>query len=275
MMRTTAARIAWICFAGGLAYGQTFEAASVKPAVMPKPDAQGRMVFTHPSGGPGTSDPGRIDYPNMNLRALLLSAYNVKAFQLVGPDWLNSATFDITATMRPDTTKDQFRVMLQHLLADRFKMKAHRETKQLPVYSLVVAKGGPKLQGKAAPPAPQSKPGPDGRTLPAPTGPVMMMTGRGRILARQQSMRDLANFLTIQVGAPVTDGTALTEKYDFTLTYSPEGLNGPASASGSDNPDAPTLFAAVQAQLGLKLESRQGPVELVVIDHIEKTPTGN
>jgi len=87
----------------------------------------------------------------------------------------------------------------------------------------------------------------------------MMMTGRGRVVGRQQTMPDLANFLTIQVGTPVTEATALTAKCDFALTYSPEGLNGPPGSGGSDNPGAPTLFAAVQAQLGLKLEPGISP----------------
>src|SRR5579872_4136200 len=111
-----------------LAYGQTFDAASVKPAEPPKPDAHGRILMSGPSGGPGTKDPGRIRYPFMSLKNLLMNAFDVKGFQIVGPAWLDMERFDITATMPPQTTKEQFRVMLQNLLAERFKMQFHRET---------------------------------------------------------------------------------------------------------------------------------------------------
>ena len=96
------------------------------------------------TGGPGSNDPGRIHYPYMSLKNILMNAYDVKNFQIVGPGWLDTERFDITATMPPATTKEQFRVMLQNLLAERFKMTVHRETKELPMYSLVVAKGGRK-----------------------------------------------------------------------------------------------------------------------------------
>src|SRR5882724_5056475 len=104
-----------------LAYGQTvdksltFEAASVKPATPPVPDGQGRILMAGPSGGPGTKDPGRIRYPFMSLKNLLMNAYDVRSFQITGPGWLDTERFDITATMPPETTKEQFRIMLQNL----------------------------------------------------------------------------------------------------------------------------------------------------------------
>src|ERR1700681_1519458 len=104
-----------------LAYGQTvdksltFDAASVKPASPPVPDGRGRIMMMGPTGGPGTKDPGRIRYPNMSLKNLLMNAYDVKNFQIAGPAWLDTERFDIPATMPPDTTKEQFRVMLQNL----------------------------------------------------------------------------------------------------------------------------------------------------------------
>src|SRR5438477_5528333 len=96
----------------------TFDAASVKPAQPPTPDGQGRIMMRGPSGGPGSKDPGRISYPFMSLKNLLMTAYDVKNYQITGPAWLDTERFDITATMPPDTTKEQFRVMLQNLLAD-------------------------------------------------------------------------------------------------------------------------------------------------------------
>jgi uncharacterized protein (TIGR03435 family) len=312
-------RIGLAVFTCGLAYGQTadkaltFDAASVKPATPPTPDGRGMIMIGGPSGGPGTKDPGRIHYPYMSLKNILMNAYDVKNFQIVGPGWLDTERFDITATMPPDTTKEQFRAMLQNLLAERFKMTVHRETKELPMYSLVVAKGGPKMKEAAEVPAPkddgdagappppplpmQPKMGPDGfPILPQLAGRgglfMIMMNGRARMIGQQQTMQDLASRLTNQLSRTVTDATALKAKYDFTLTFSPEGMNGPMGPlpppppppGGGGEPHAAgvpdmepllDIFGAVQAQLGLKLEPKKGLVELIVIDHAEKTPTEN
>src|ERR1700722_10609921 len=162
-MLTATVRICLMAFTGCLVYSQTadkpltFDVASVKPATPPTPDGRGMIMMAGPSGGPGTKDPGRIHYPFMSLKNILMSAYDVKNFQIVGPAWLDTERFDITATMPPDTTKEQFRAMLQNLLADRFKMTVHRETKELPMYSLVVAKVGPKMLESAAVPAPKDE----------------------------------------------------------------------------------------------------------------------
>jgi uncharacterized protein (TIGR03435 family) len=311
-----------------LAHGQpadktlTFDAATVKPAVPPTPNGRGMIMMAGPSGGPGTKDPGRIHYPFMSLKNILMNAYDVKNFQISGPSWLDTERFDIEATMPPDTTKEQFRVMLQNLLAERFKLTIHRDSKELPMYTLIVGKNGPKMKESEAPPPPPAdgadatptpaltnfnfKMGADGfPTMPAPNGGrggmnTMMMPGRARMTASKQTMQDLAARLTGMLNRPVTDATALTAKFDFTLTYSPEGLDGgrgglalmggmlapppgaAAAVSGThDNVFIPEgeapqdLFSALQSQLGLKLEPKKGPVELIVIDHMEKTPTEN
>jgi uncharacterized protein (TIGR03435 family) len=313
-------RTALFLFISSLTYAQapdksvTFEAATVKPFVMPTPNGRGMIMMQGPSGGPGSNDPGRIHYPGMNLKTLLMNAYDVKSFQVLGPALLDSERFDIDATMAPGTTKEQFRVMLQNLLAERFKLTFHRETKELPMYSLVVGKNGPKMkesvvaaapktEGDTAPsPAPlpsQPKIGADGfPELPQLAGRAgifnIMMNGRARIIAQQQTIQDLAGRLSGMLSRPVTDNTALSGKYDFTLTYSPEGATGPMgplpppppppAGGGADGapagavPEAEPLldiFGAVQAQLGLKLEAKKGPVELIVVDHAEKTPTEN
>src|SRR6185312_4345924 len=154
----------------------TFEVASVKPAAPPSANGRGMIMFRAPSGGPGTKDPGRINYPFISLKNLLMNAYDVKNYQITGPGWLDTERFDINATMPPETTKEQFRVMLQNLLAERFKVAIHRESKELPAYVLTVGKGGPKMKesdpvATAAdgdpslpPPPPPSPPamGPDG-----------------------------------------------------------------------------------------------------------------
>jgi uncharacterized protein (TIGR03435 family) len=316
-MLTSTIRISLVAFTGCLSYSQTFDAASVKPATPPVPDGRGRIMMMGPSGGPGTKDPGRIRYPNMSLKNVLMTAYDVKNFQIAGPGWLDTERFDITAVMPPETTKEQFRVMLQNLLSERFKLTVHRETKELPMYSLVVARNGPKMKESAEVPAPkddgdpanlppppplpsQPKIGPDGfPILPLPgRGGIffIMMPGRTRLIGQQQTMQDLAERLTSQLNRPVTDATALKAKYDFTLTFAVEGVNmilpigmmpappppppppGGGGAPAANLPEGetpPDIFAAVQAQLGLKLESKKGPVEQIVIDHVEKTPTEN
>ncbi len=313
-------RWALLLVLSGLTYGQavdkslTFDVASVKPAAPLVPDGRGRIMFQGPQGGPGSKDPGRIRYPFMSLKNLLTTAYDVKGFQIVGPAWLDTERFDITATMPPETTKEQFHVMLQNLLVERFKMTLHRETKELPTYSLVVAKGGPKLtesaeppptkkeDGDASPPPPPSMPkmGPDG--FPVMTSFLggraglfnVMMPGRARMIAQQQTTKDLAARLSDQLSRPVTDNTGLTKKYDFTLTFLPEqGMGpmgpmpppppppggaagaGPMGPASSDAEAPPSIFAAIQSQLGLKLEPKKGPVEQIVIDHIERTPIEN
>ena len=318
-----------------LAWGQTpdksltFDAASVKPADMPKPDGRGRIFIGPPSGGPGTKDPGRVHYPFMSLKALLTTAYDMKNYQIVGPAWLDSERFEITATMPPETTKEQFHVMLQNLLAERFKMTVHKETKELPMYALEVMKNGPKLtesDGKAQPLDPDGPPpplpaggpkiGPDGFPQLPFAGRaglfMMMMPGRARLVGTQQTMQDLATRLGNQLSKPVVDETGLTKKYDFTLTFLPDGMNGPlgpmpppgggegrggtmvavappgvgggaGAPGGGDSANVikpeseapPDIFHALQAQLGLRLESKKGPVEIVVVDHMEKTPTEN
>jgi len=236
---------ALLIFTCSLAYSQTFDAASVKPAAPPARDGRGGTTFQFATGGPGTKDTGRIHYPNRTMKALLMNAYDVKSFQITGPAWLDTERFDITATMPADTTQEQFRAMLQHLLAERFKMTVHRETKELPMYSVTLAKGGPKMtesvetpapkgDSEPAPPPPlpsQPKIGPDGFPILAQQLAgrgglfTIMMPGRTRLIAQQQTVQDLATRLTDMLSRPVTDTTALKAKYDFTLTFSLEGLD--------------------------------------------------
>ena len=143
----------------------TFEVASIKPASLPTP-GNGPMLIRGPSGGPGTKDPGRINYPYMSLKNILMIAYDVKNYQVNGPAWLDTERFDVTATMPPETTKEQFRIMLQNLLIERFKMTVHKESKELPMYSLIVNKA-PKMKETAlTSPPPDSDGGP-----PRPLGP--------------------------------------------------------------------------------------------------------
>src|ERR1039457_7369094 len=129
-------------FGQGAAETPTFEVASVKPAE-PQPMGQMRIMM---SGGPGTPDPGQLTYSNASLKDILINAYGVKGYQISGPKWLDSERFDIVAKIPMGATKEQFRLMLQNLLAERFKLTLHHETKELPMYALVVGKGGHKLK---------------------------------------------------------------------------------------------------------------------------------
>src|SRR5450759_4338978 len=137
-----------IIFTSCAAFGQAaaespaFEVASIKPA---EPQTTGRIsVGMH--GGPGTPDPGQITYTNVSLKNVLLNAYGVKGYQINGPKWLDSERFDIVAKIPKGATKETFKLMLQNLLAERFKLTLHHETKELPMYALVVGKGGSKLK---------------------------------------------------------------------------------------------------------------------------------
>jgi uncharacterized protein (TIGR03435 family) len=166
--------------------------------------------------------------------------------------------------------------MLQALLADRFKLSIHRETKELPVYALVAAKNGPKLQeAKADATYPNGIKGPDGVARGG-----MMRIGGGEVTGQGLPIANLTRMLSQQLGRTVIDKTGLTGKYDFTLQWTPDESQGPmfkgadgAPPGGNPAPpesSGPSLFTAIQEQLGLKLESQKGPVEIIVIDHVEK-----
>ncbi len=228
---------------------RAFEVASVKRASPP------------PGNGINSStrlDPGRLTCTNVTLKKLMIESYGVKDYQVSGPDWLNSELYDITATLPPGTTGDDVRLMIQALLADRFKLAFHRDSKELPVYALVVAKGGSKLQevefGR-------------GSTSGSP----------GHLSATRIAIRNLTEFLSRQTGLPVLDMTGLTGFYNFTLNYTPEAAPSAPSPETAipESAVGPSLFTAVQEQLGLKLEPRKAPVEILVVDRAEKVPTEN
>lgn len=245
-----------------LAGGQTFDVASVKPAT-PSP---GRVPPRIIRGGPGSTDPGSVTLQNVDLFSLLTMAYDIKAYQLSGPDWLRTAKFDLAAKVAAGATVEQYRRMLQSLLVERFKLVVHFEKKESKLYELVVAKNGPKFKETPAETAALD----DGLQPPATATAPIGYTGPINIDVRRGTMEKLAGFLSGLVGQPVIDKTGLPGRYDFLLSWS--GIQTGVSA-GSEAP--PTPFDALQAQLGLKLTPQKGMIDILVIDHVEKAPTEN
>jgi uncharacterized protein (TIGR03435 family) len=255
-----------------------FEVASIKPA---PPPGTGRMRIGS-RGGPGTEDPSLFTCENCGLNGLIFQAFGIKDYQLSAADWMQSARFNVSAKIPEGTTKDQFHMMMRNLLIDRFKLKFHYEKKQMQAYDLVVAKNGPKLKESEGSPDPDEslKREPGGPKIDAegfpilPHGrvPMAIMLGSGHVATRhvEETMERLAATLSAQVHHPVSDVTGLSGKYDFTLNY----IADSAAPSTTDD-TGPNIFTALQEQLGLKLESKKNIVDVLVIDHIEKTPTEN
>jgi uncharacterized protein (TIGR03435 family) len=216
------------------------------------------------------------------MRNLLMMAYGVEQDQISGPGWLGGEAYDIDAKIAPGVTKEQFDAMFQNLLAGRFGLKLHHEAREAAGYELVVAKNGPKLRetdpGAAAwnPSDGPPKSGKDKDGLPElPPGHILMRTyatpAGTRISARGQSLSALLRSLRPLLKEPVHDKTGLTGKYDFNLTF--VAPNGAVSADQSER--APNLFVALEDQLGLKLVAKKLTIDVMVIDHIEKSPMEN
>ena len=188
---------------------------------------------------------------------IIQEAYGVKRYQLSGgPAWLHADLFDIEAKAEGDPSRDQMMDMLQTLLADRFQLKVHRETREDNVYALVVAKGGPKLTPSTA----------DKFRIALHRNTPVDQEGVDYTIAGQKATAgQIAERLgDMLLGRPVLDRTGIKGEFDFKVRYATD-----------DNPDTgPSIFAAVQEQLGLKLEAAKGPIEILVIDQAEK-PSGN
>jgi len=217
----------------------------------------------------------------MTLRDLVVFAYGVRDFQITGgPGWIDADRYNIEAKGEGPPSHSQEYVVLQYrrlqtLLRDRFRLTIHRETKELPVYELTVAKGGPKLQ---TPNCVQREPG--DFTI-APGKYCGLMGGSmasGRLQASSTTMSNLANYLSRMLSRTVVDKTGITGEFDFQFTFTPDtpavpsaDAAGPRPAGGAAAADSgPDIFTAMQEQLGLKLESAKGPVQVLVIDHAEK-----
>jgi uncharacterized protein (TIGR03435 family) len=264
-----------------------FEVASIKPAA---PQTMGRMMVR--MGG----DAGRVDYANVSLKDVLARAYDVKRHQISGPSWLDSERYDITAKVPDGVPKEQIPAMLAALLTERFKMTVHKETKEEPIYALVVGKNGPKLKkSEEGDTAPRTFTTPEGGKINAPKGGGMMiMNGPGgaHLQANQTTLARFADMLSNMLDRPVLDMTGIEGNYDITLDVSMEDMagmkkgmgpgpgpmaGGPGGGEHGPAPDsAPSasIFTSIQ-QLGLKLDPRKAPIEHVIVDKAEKVPTEN
>lgn len=233
---------------------QRFEVATIRVAAP-------RDIYVGPMrGGPGTSDPGRFTWEFATPRSVLLKAFGLDAFQLVGSG-LEDQRYDITAKVPAGATVDGFNVMLQKLLIDRLGLKFHRESRVMPVYEVTVAKNGPKLKES------------DGSLT---TSGASYANGVMHLTLARSSVEDLARQVGVELDRMVIDKTGLKGVYDFRLEYSHEGLKPlPGVPSPAVQDPAPSLFAAVQEQLGLKLEAAKEPVDVIVVDNINKTPADN
>ncbi len=252
---------------------QSFEVASVKPAIPLGPMG----MQADQKGGPGTSDPGIFICQNCTLYWVLADAYKIHSYDFSGPDWLQSARFDFSAKIPAGTTKEDFQKMIANLLTERFKMALHRETRQLEVYEMTVAKGKPKF--KEATPKEASNgsvsSGPlkrdaEGFPILKPGTSMAIVPGHARLQSEDQTMVWFAEMLSNQLQSPIHDATGLTAKYDFVFSWSWE-----ENAPGAREAAAADIVSQLPAQLGLKLERKKGPVEVLVLDHMEKTPTAN
>lgn len=236
---------------------QAFEVATIKSN---KSGSRGVMISPRPGG--------KFVARNSSLESLIAFAYQINNFQFSGaPDWLHSERYDIEAKASEDLTSASMRPMLQALLEDRLHLKFHRETKEEAVYALLVGKHG-KLQDAGecnTPPGTPPPPPKPGEPPPPGCGSLAML--RGRIIAEKVPIARLVAALANLTERMVLDETNLTGKYDIHLRYAPD-IDAPGQTQS--DPNSPSLFSALQEQLGLKLESKKGPVEMFVIDHVER-----
>jgi uncharacterized protein (TIGR03435 family) len=231
------ASIAVCAFAQQTDEALEFEAASIK------------VNKTGSGSSSSHSTSGQLVATNLSLRDYIRMAFSVRDYQISGPDWLTSERFDIVAKIPPHKGEPQLGPRMQKLLEDRFKLKIHRESKEFPVYALVAAKGGAKIQ-------PVENKGQNNTN-----------TNNTHMVATQITMARLAEALARFMDRPVVDFTEMKGVYDVKLDWVPDDA-GPDAAG-------PTLVIALQQQLGLRLQQQKAPIDLIVVDHVERTPIEN
>lgn len=263
-----------------------FEVASIRPAAE---QTQGVAIGLHIDGS-------QVAFNYLSIKEYIVLAYRLKPNQVIGPDWMATQRFNIAAKIPEGTPQDQVLPMLQSLLADRFQMKMHRETKEFPVYAVGIAKTGVKMT--ALPPDPElDEPGAplniggggdaSGVTIKLPRGASFSL-GATSFEAKRLDMPTFADMLTRFSDRPVVDMTSLKGRYDFTLALSPEDRTAllirsaisagltlpPQTLRVLDYSSNASLIDAMQ-KLGLTFEALRAPLEVLVVDSVQRTPTEN
>ncbi len=295
------------CLTAVIALGQesTFDVASVKVVKLGSHPVFGNR------GGPGTADPGRIHLCCVGMFSLLMRAYDVELDQIVGPSWImenmGPDLYQLDATMPANTTRAQFQSMMRNLLEERFRLAVHREKRNFPGYELVISEDGPRLKESVPDPNVEV---PDASLVPKrsadgslilPPGPQMFTTlGQGVIVVQAQEkaigdlVKPLGRLIAQSLGEDpndfsspkprVVDKTGLTGTYDFTLRFACDrcdfaATNGAAAAPSNPTDsrgELPNIFGAIRKQLGLRLvKVKDVPLEMLLVDRVDKTPTAN
>jgi uncharacterized protein (TIGR03435 family) len=271
--------------------GPTFEVASIRPS---------SEQVTQVTAGVRIAG-SQVRFVGLPLKEYIVNAFGVKPQQIVGPDWLGQGDqrFDLAATIPAGGSAEQLPQMLQALLADRFQMKAHRESREFPVYALGVAKSGPKLQpsqlpepaaaaGEKPPPVEVVATGTNSGTSIDLGGGSSVAFGNNQLVVRKMTMATFAELLTRFVDRAVVDQTGLTGAYDVVIDIAPEDYQGlmirsavnagvalpPQALRMLDNANTDPLSGPLR-NVGLTLESRRAPLDVIVVDSISKTPTEN
>jgi uncharacterized protein (TIGR03435 family) len=205
--------------------------------------------------------PGSLTMRNIRLTACIAWAYGLEEYQISGPAWLNDVRFDVLAKSATAVPQAELPGMLQKLLAARFQVTLHRQIKEMPALVLTIAKGGHKLEAVAG------------------DGPSSFKTGKMNLTGKGATLSQLTSFLSREIHIPVIDQTGLSGRFNYFLdinAYVTEEIRKSGGPDGGAPPEAASIVAqAIQAQLGLKLESKKAPVEMLVIDQIERTPSEN
>ena len=249
-----------------------FEVASIKPS---DPNPSNTMFIGM------SADGAMVKYTNITLLDCIRGAYRVRDFQIVGPDWMTKARYEINATLPAGASMDQIPEMLQSLLEERFKLEIRREQKETNVYALLVGNGGAKLKPTEVKPDNNSLKalGPDGK-------PRELMTygfppGGVFVKAQSATLASIVGLVSRFTARPVIDLTGIQEQYEFDLSFSPDGnveLPGVMAVGPDGKPmqpePFPSLFDAVK-KYGLRLEARKASIEMLIVAHLEKTPTDN
>jgi uncharacterized protein (TIGR03435 family) len=237
-----------LLFLAGFAAAQSsFDVASVRPA---EGKGEGMQVV-----------PGSVTMRNYRMMSCLRWAYGIQDYQVSGPGWLTELSFDIVAKAGNAAPEADLRRMMQALLAERFQLAVHRETKEMQGLALTIGKNGHKLKPNPVEGSPSFKTG------------KLNLTGDGATLAQ------LTEFLSREMRQPVVDQTGLTGRFNYFLDisqYITDEMRKSAGPGGGPPLEAASVIAqAIQAQLGLKVEPRKVPVEMLIVERIEKTPTEN